>query len=64
MPDSVNLFTDSLTVPLNFSSENILYFVRNPESYGTGMWVGIPSLGPGFCKAAVNQQEFHKIILV
>lgn len=64
MSDSVNVFTDSFTVPLNFSSEDILHFVRNPEIHGTEMWVGIPSLGAGFCKAAVNQQEFHKVILV
>lgn len=64
MSDSVNVFTDSFTMHLNFSSENILHFVRNPESHGIGMWDSIPSLGAGFCKAAVNQQEFHRVILV
>lgn len=62
MSDSVNLFTDYFTVPLNSSSKDILHFDRNPESHSTGIWVGISSLG--FCKADVNQQEFHKVILV
>lgn len=64
MSNSVNLFMCSFTVPLNFSSEDILHFVRNPESHGIGVWVGIPSLEDAFCKVVVNQQEFHKVILV
>lgn len=60
MSDSVNLFTDSFTVPHKFSSKDTLHFVRNSKSHSSGVRVGIPSLGAGFCKAAVNQQEFHQ----